>query len=466
MAHATPAARAGQVCGLAAQLARAPGLPFAELLPDDQVRHALRAEAVSYRDRLFSPLVTLWVFLSQCLDPDHSCRAAVARFLAWRAARDQSAASADPSAYDKARHRLPEGVLARLARQAGRRAQDEAPQAWRWHGRPVKVIDGTTVSMPDTPANQQSFPQPGTQQLGTGFPLARMVVLFALAVGTALDAALGPYRGRQTGETALFHTLHHGLEGGDILLADRYYSSYWELALARRGGWDLVSRLHQRRRPDFRRGRRLGREDHVVRWAKPKRPSWLDEATYAALPDELAVREVRVRVRHRGFRTRVLVVVTTLLDAAEFPAQDVALLYRVRWYAELDLRALKQTMQMDVLRCHSPEMVRKEVWAHLLAYNLLRGLLARTALAVGLLPWELSFKGALQAVSAFTGVLWAAAAGELVGLYVRLLTMLLRHRVADRPNRYEPRARKRRPKKFPPLTEPRAKARARLAAAS
>jgi hypothetical protein len=465
MAHATPASSSCQVRRLAEQFAQAPGLPFAHLLPDEEVEQALRDQALSWRVRLFTPVVTLWVFLSQVLEPDSSCRAAVARFLAWRAARGQPAASADPSAYAKARQRLPEEVLARLTRDTGRRAQDDAPAAWRWHGRNVKVVDGATASMPDTPANQQAYPQPGSQQPGVGFPLLRLVVVFALAVGTALDAALGRYQGKQTGETALFHSLQDHLEPGDLLLADRYYSSYWELALARRGGWDLVSRLHQRRRADFRRGQRLGREDHLVCWRKPPRPEWLDEATYAALPAEMAVREVRVWVRQPGYRTRVLVVVTTLLDASSFPAAELALLYRLRWYAEIDLRSLKQTLQMDVLRCHSPEMVRKEVWAHLLGYNLLRGLMAQTALAAGLLPWQLSFKGAVQSVAAFAAVLWCASEEALEELYGRLLRMLLTHRVGDRPHRYEPRRRKRRPKPYPLLNEPREQARARLAAA-
>jgi hypothetical protein len=373
VAHPTPSRRARQLGQLRQHLHQAPGLPFADLLTAEQIETALRDEAVSFRDRLFSPLVTLWAFLSQVLDPDHSCRAAVARFLAWRAARGLAPGPADTGAYCKACLRLPEGVLARLTRATGRQPQDQAPDSWRWNGRAVKVVDGTTVSMPDTAANQKEFPQSRSQKPGVGFPIARLVVLFSLAVGTALDAALGRYRGKQTGETALFHTLHAHLEPGDVLRADRYYGSYWEIALARGRGADVVCRLHQRRRADFRRGRRLGREDHIVRWAKPKRPDWMDEATYAALPATLAVREVRVRVRHPGFRTRALVVVTTLLDTEEFPRQDVAVLYRMRWLAELDLRSLKQTLQMDVLRCQSPAMVRKEVWAHLLAYDLVAG---------------------------------------------------------------------------------------------
>jgi hypothetical protein len=256
--------------------------------------------------------------------------------------------------------------------------------------------------------------------------------------------------------------VHSNLQPGDLLLADRYYGSYWELALARRRGADLISRLHQRRRADFRRGQRLGPEDHVVFWRKPPRPEWMDEATYAALPAELAVREVRVRVPYPGFRTRVLVVVTTVLDPQELPGAEVAVLYRARWLAELDLRALKQTLQMDILRGQTPEMVQKEIWAHLLAYNLLRGRMAEAALSAGLVPLEVSFKGALQTVQAFAAVLWTASAEELEELSQRLRAAIAQHRVGDRPNRCEPRACKRRPKEYPRLNEPRPQARARL----
>jgi len=462
MAHATSSPHARQVGQLRQRLAHAPALPFAELLPQGLAEQVIRDQKVSFRERLFSPLVTLWVFLSQVLDADHSCRQAVARFLAWRTAQGLAPCSTDTGAYCKARSRLPEAVLTRLTRTTGRQAQERAPAPWRWNNYTLKVVDGSTVSMPDTPANQKAFPQARSQKAGVGFPIARLVVLFSLAVGTVLDAALGRYQGKQTGETALFHGLHDNLEAGDLLLADRGFASYWELALVRQRGAHLVSRLHQGRRVDFRTGRRLGRADHRVEWAKPQRPSWMDKETYAALPASQTVRELRVRVRAAGFRVHVLVVVTTLLDAVEMPAQDVALLYRMRWYAELDLRALKQTMQMDILRGQSPEMVRKEVWAHLLAYNLLRGLMARAAEEAGLLPLQVSFKGALQLVQAFAAVLWMAEVEELVEIMRRLREALREHRVGDRPNRYEPRRRKRRPKHYPPLNESRQQARARL----
>lgn len=466
MPQPTSTRRSRQVGQLRHQIAHAPALPFRELLPGDLAEQAIRDEKVSFRDRLFCPLVTLWVFLSQVLDPDHSCRAAVARFLAWRTAQGLAPCSADPSAYNKARQRLPQGVLTRLTRLTGRQAQDHAPAPWRWNGRTLKVVDGSTVSMPDSPANQKAFPQARTQKAGVGFPIARLVVLFSLAVGTVLDAALGRYQGKHTGETALWHSLYDNLEPDDLLLADRYYSSFWELALTRQRGADRVCRLHQRRRADFRSGRRLGRDDHIVLWSKPPRPQWLDQATYAALPATLAVRELRVWVGAAGFRTKMLVGATTLLDAAAFASADVAVLYRMRWYAELDLRSLKQTLQMDILRCESPQMVQKEVWAHLLAYNLLRGQMARAAEEGGLLPLQISFKGALQVVNALASLLWTAAVAEIAEILRRLRAAMRSHRVGQRCNRYEPRARKRRAKHYPLLNESRRDARSRLGANS
>jgi hypothetical protein len=462
MAHATAEPPCRTVARLRQYFANAPRLPFADLLDAQQVEQALVAEQVSFRDRLFAPLVTLWTFLSQVFDPDHSCRAAVARFLAWRTAQQLPACSADTSAYCKARQRLPEGVLSRLTRSSGAQVQQQAPHAWRWKGRPVKIVDGTTVSMPDTPANQQEYPQSRSQKPGLGFPVLRLVVLFALAVGTVLDAALGRCQGKQTGETSLFHTLHDNLQPDDLVLADRHFGSWWELALVRQRGADLISRLNARRRADFRRGQRLGPNDHVVAWPRPPRPDWMDAATYAALPATLAVREVRVRVLARGLRTRVLVVVTTVTDPNVLSAEDIALLYRVRWLAELDLRSLKQTLGMDVLRCQTPEMVRKEVWAHLLGYNLIRGQMAAAARQAGVIPFQLSFAGALQAVNAFAVLLYAVAAEALEEVRNRLRVLIASHRVGKRRRRCEPRRRKRRPKAYPLLTEPREKARKRL----
>lgn len=463
MSHRIPTPRARQVGALQRQFAQAPELSFAPLLDAEVVRQALRDEKVGFRDRLFSPLVTLGVFLSQVLDPDHSCRQAVARLLAYRLAHRQPPCSTNTAAYCRARQRLPESVLARLTRVSGWRPLEEAPVPWLWRGRDVKVVDGTTVSMPDTPAHQKAFPQSRSQKPGLGFPIARLVVLFCLAVATVLDAALGPYQGQQTGETALFRQLHDRLFWGAVLLGDRSCCSFFEMALAWQRGVDVVFRMHQCRRVDVRTGRRLGRGDRVVVWAKPQRPAWMDAETYQQIPDTLVVREVRVRVAQVGFRTESLVVTTTLTDPAEVNAADIAGLYRARWQAELELRSLKETMQMDVLRGQGPAMVRKEVWAHLLVYNLIRTLIAQAACEHKVPPLEVSFKGALQTLNAFAPYLLTADLCALEALCHAVLRALVSHRVGNRPDRYEPRAQKRRPKSYALLNKPRDQARALLA---
>jgi hypothetical protein len=284
----------------------------------------------------------------------------------------------------------------------------------------------------------------------------------ALATGGLSGAAFGPYLGKSQGEPALLRTLLARLRPGDILLGDRYYGSYWLVALAQQLGVDVVFRQHQRRTCDFRRGVHLGRQDHVVVWAKPKRPEWLEEATYQSLPETLTVRELRVPVAVPGYRTKDVTIVTTLVDAQAYPKEDVADLYRARWHVELDLRAIKTHLHMDILRCKTPSMVRKEIWAHFLAYNLTRRVLAAAAVEKGVCPRFLSFLGAVQTLNEFRWLLITAAA-EVRGVYVRALGVAIAsHGVGDRPERCEPRAVKRRPKSQRYLNQPRAAARAKL----
>jgi hypothetical protein len=462
MSQFTAAWMLRQVKSLWRQFAQIPGLPFREVLATEQVDAALQAEEVESCDCVSTPLTTVRMLLAQALDPDPSLRQAVSRLLAEEAMAGRGHISANTGAYSQARHRLPEGVLKRLTRQSGHTLLRQAPAAWRWKGRNVKIADGTTVSMPDTPANQAAYPQPPNEKPGLGFPLARLLVIFSLAVGTVLEAAVGPFAGKQTGETALLRSLHDQLNEGDILLSDRYFCSYFELALLRQRAIDAVMRLHQRRPVDFRTGRRLGQEDQLVVWTKPKRPEWLDEATYQQLPDTLELRIVRLRVPQRGFRTKTIVVATTLNDPTVASRTDLTDLYRMRWHAELDLRSLKQTLQMGILRGKTPAMVRKEVWAHFLAYNLIRTIMAQAALRHQVLPREILFKGALQTLLALAPHLLVAAIDELPELVDRLLVAIAQHRVGDRPDRYEPRARKRRYDNFMHLKPPRAEAKALL----
>jgi hypothetical protein len=316
--------------------------------------------------------------------------------------------------------------------------------------------------MPDTPANQQAYPQARTQKPGVGFPIARLVTLFSLASGAVLDMAVGKYRGKGTGEPSLLRQLLSRLQPDSVLLGDRYYCNYWTSAMLDNGGVHGVFRLHQRRPVDFRTGWRLGADDHVVVWKRPPRPAWMSQTDYNQLAEELAIREVRVRVPQRGFRVREVIVATTLLDPREAPARQLAQLFRARWHAELHLRSLKVVLGMDVLRCKTPEMVRKELWMHLLVYNLVRELLAQAAERVSLEPHELSFKGALQTLNRFQELLTLTSADRWPELFDELLRAVAAHRVADRPNRYEPRAVKRRPKCATLLNMPRDVARKRL----
>jgi hypothetical protein len=349
----------------------------------------------------------------------------------------------------------------RLVRETGPELHDRSPAAWRCKGRCVPIADGTTGSMPDPPANQEAYPQPASQQPGLGFPLARLVVVFSLACGTVLAAAWGRSPGKPTGANSLLRTRADALEAGAVLLADRSFGGWFDRALGRRRGVEVVVRLQQLRRCDLRRGRRLGPGEHGVAWPQPPRPAWMDQATYPALPGELERRAVRVRVRPRGFRTQALVVGTTLRAAVAYAAADRADLYRLRGHAALDRRSRKETLGMGVLRCKAPALVRKEVWAHLLGYNLLRVVMAQAAAACGADPRALRFPGAVPALTVFAERLWEARGKTAEELYAWLRFGSGAHPVGDRPDRVEPRARPRRPQEYPVRTEPRAKARKR-----
>lgn len=452
-----------QVQSYRRRLAQSSRSPIAQLLPLAEVDEAVAAERCSFRERIFTPAITIWIFLGQVLDPDHSCRQAVLRFVAWLSALGRSRCSSETGAYCRARQRLPEGVLARLARSRGSALEEQSPHDWHWFGRRVRTADGTTVSMPDTGANQRAYPQPRTQKPGLGFPIMRVVVIFSLSVGSVLEAAFNPYSGKETGETGMLRALLYFLRHGDLLLGDRYFANYWIIALAWCLGIDVVFRQHQLRKVDFRRGRRLGKDDHLITWTKPKRPRWMIPGIYAAVPAMLTLREVRLRIPKGKNRTREIVVVSTLLDAGRYPKGELEALYHLRWQAELHLRSLKTTLQMDILRCKTPEMVRKELWAHLLIYNLIRMAMAQAAQSQpNRRPWQISFKGALQALSAFGGFWPVGQLADPDAYYTDMLRAIAEHRVGHRPDRVEPRAKKRRPKPLPLLTEPRPQAQARL----
>lgn len=446
------------------------GLPFSDALCERRIEQAFAAEGIAFgksdeEEAVYTPAVTLWAFLSQMLHSgvERSCVAAVARVAVLWAMMGKKICDGNTGAYCRARHKLTEEVLDRLTREVAEACEQQVQPDWLWHGRHVWLVDGTTVSMPDTPENQAVYPQHTAQQPGLGFPILRLVALISLATGMLRDVALGPYAGKETGEPALLRQLFARLQPGDVVLADRCYCGWFLIVLLQELGVDVVVRLHQLREADFRRGDRLGKGDHLAEWPRPARPDWMDEATYARMPAHLTVREIAVQVQEPGFRTESFVVVTTLIDAQEHPRQAVAQLYHQRWLVELDIRSIKSQLSLDVLRCKTPAMVHKELRTGLLAYNLIRQTMLQAAVDAKCSPRSLSFTAALQLLAAVELV--AVLTDGDLGLLIRLhREHIASHRVGNRSGRIEPRAIKRRPKPHDLLTEPRATARARLLA--
>jgi putative transposase len=446
------------------QLQQAPELPFSDLLRPERVVGALAALGITFRDRIYTPVTTLWMFLSQVLSADHSCQDAVARLMAWRVARGKPRCSTDTASYCEARKRLPKELLRQLTRDVAGEMEQRAEQEWLWKGRPVKIVDGCTAMMADTPTNQAAYPQNSEQKPGLGFPIARLVVVFSLATAAVLEAVVAPTVGKKMGETTLFRGLLAFFRTGDILLGDRLFAGFRDLAECLRHGVDVVARQHSTRCTDFRRGRWLGTRDHVVTWRRP--PFHKDRFTreeWERLPLELQIRELRYRVTQPGFRPEEITIVTTLLDVAVYSAEEIAVLYRERWHCELDIRSLKSSLQMGHLRCKTPGMVEREIWAHLLAYNLIRETAAEAARQHRALPRRLSFHGAVQLINAFATYLPACPQRREL-LWKELLAAIATMPVGNRPNRIEPRKLKKRKSKYTYLTRPRNEERRRLCA--
>lgn len=444
-----------------------PGLPFSEALSEQRLEQAFAEEGIGSHNEdpevVYTPAVTLWAFLSQMLHcgAQRSCVAAVARVAVLWATLGRKICGGNTGAYCRARHKLTEAILQRLTREVADACQQQVPRKWLWHDRHVWLVDGTMVSMPDTPENQAVYPQSKAQASGVGFPLLRLVTLISLATGMLRDVALGPFAGKESGETALLRQLFARLQPGEVVLADRYYCGWFLIALLQELKLDVVVRLHHRREADFRRGERLGKGDHLVEWPRPAQPAWMDDATYDRMPGNLRIREVEVQIEEAGYRTRSLVIVTTLTDAQEYSREELAELYHQRWLVELDIRSIKSTLSLDVLRCKTPPMVHKELRAGLLAYNLIRQTMLQAARAAGCSPRALSFTAALQTL-AVLGLIATLSDGDLTLLLELRQKQVASHRVGNRPGRVEPRALKRRPKPHDLLNEPRAAARARL----
>ena len=445
--------RAQQQRRVRSQVQNGDSYAFFNLLTGPELLDTVESVLPPHRERQFPPTETLSMFLAQALNADRSCQKAVNEATVKRLAAGLAPCSTHTGAYCRARKRLPTQMVQTLAGYVGKYVAAHAPQAWHWRGRPVRLVDGTTLVMPDTPANQAEYPQPKSQKPGLGFPLCRMVGLVCLGSGALLNAAIGRCQGKGADEQTLLRSIRGTLEHGDLLLGDALYATYFLLCTLRERGIDAVFQQHgaRQRTTDFRLGQRLGVRDHLIVLTKPHvKPDWMSQADYEQAPQSLTVRELRT-----GGKT----LVTTLTCPKQTSKAALKSLYDSRWNIELDLRNIKTTLGMERLSCQTPAMAIKEIWVYLLAYNLIRLMMAQAALLARRLPRQLSFKHTVQ-----IWIAWTEHANQfddddkLDGLFV----LIAQQRVGDRPGRIEPRALKRRPRPYPLLTKPRAAARAHV----
>ncbi|MGA7978966.1 MAG: IS4 family transposase [Chromatiaceae bacterium] len=448
--HANQLTKALQQERVRAHAGQSDAYAFFNLLTGPQLLERVEALLPDHRERVFAPTETLAMFLAQALSGDGSCREAVNDAAVKRLLGGLSPCSTNTSAYCQARARLPVTMVSTLALQAGELITAGAPPWWHWRGRRVRLVDGATVTLADTPENQAAYPQPSSQQPGLGFPICRLVALLCLGSGALLAAASGPCEGKGSDEHSLLREILDAVQSGDILLGDALFATYFLLCELVRAGVDGVFEQHgaRKRCTDFSQGERLGVRDHLIVLTKPKeKPEWMSQYEYDQAPSTLMVRELQAGGK---------ILVTTFLCPKETPKGVIKALYRQRWHVELDLRNIKTTLGMEQLRCKTPEMAIKELWVYLLAYNLIRLLMAQAAWLSDQIPRQLSFKHTVQ-----IWIAWQQRAGSTDDAVTinALLVLIAQPRVGLRPGRIEPRARKRRPKPFPLLTKPRPVAR-------
>lgn len=441
------------------------GLPFAEILTGETIERVFTQHNGLFAEKdIFSTPIVLWAFLAQVLrgGKGAACAAAVADIATYLQQTGGRAPSGDTGDYCRARSKLDSAALRELTIEVAQRMEEKAQGAWLWHGWHAKLIDGFTFTMPDTAENQEEFPQSKNQRPGAGFPIARACAVLSLATAAIHDLNIGPYQGKQTGETALLRDILSCLKTGDVAVFDRYYCSFMMLALLELRGVHFCTRVHQLRPVDFRQGRRLGKDDHLITWLRPPRPAWMSEELYAQVPETMTLRELRFEVTVSGRQTEPLIVVTSLTDPVAYPKEDIAELYGFRWNAELDIRDIKQTLGLDHVRCKTPDMVLRELWVTLLGYNLIRKLIATAAAVHGQQPRQLGFTLGCQTILSAWMLLATGACRHERRLWRLALQRIAANQVANRPGRIEPRMLKRRCPRYPLMHDPRRKLRQAL----
>ena len=432
-------------------------LPFGNVLSADRIREIFAEQNVlfGYGDNdLWNTGLTLWSFIGQVLHDgkQSSCNAAVTHATRYMLEHGMKPPGPDSGEYCRARHKLNAKVLRQLVRETTEKMSLATPEHWLWQGKNVKLVDGFTFTMPDTPDNQEEFPQLDLQKPGVGFPIARVCVVLSLATASIEDVAIGPYAGKETGETALLRKVLDSFKSGDVLLADRYFCSFFMLAILQSRGIDVCMSLHQLRKVDHSKVKWLGNNDYIDIWHRPQRAKWMSQELYDSIPEKMEIRVVTFNATADN-QTEPLNVVTTLLDPEKYPAREIGKLYGYRWHVELDIHAIKQSLNLDHLRCKSPDMIRREFWTTLLAYNMVRVACAQAAFVHEKLPRQMSFTIACNTLLSQ----WFLPPKESIReeLGQRFLYQIACGEVGKRPGRIEPRVIKRRPNRYSLMTKPR-----------
>ena len=419
------------------------------LLPAEGLRQIVQDIGLTYRTRVFTPVATVWLWLKQRLKPGTGCRQVVAQAFARGLVEGHDPVSTDCSAYCRARGRLPEELVERANTQVAQQVDDASH--YQAFGRPAYVVDGTTAKAADTEENQEEYPQPTSQKPGCGFPSIRIVGVFSLATGVLRHLDMGPLA---KSELALFYTLWSKLPENAILIGDRYFGCFMNIALLLARGIDTIMRVNAGRKVDFRQCHtRLGKGDALFEWTRPSVCPWLSKRLRLSAPKTMLVRVIRYTIRMPGFRSEKVLLATTLLDPKAYPAHEIAQIYGRRWQVELDIRDIKTTLGMEFINVQSPAMVRKEIWMHMLGYNLARSIMQQACALTDLPVEEASFKGSLSIITAMADTLGTRQLTP--EMYERMLRGIAQARLRRRPNRSEPRAIKRRKKDYPMLTRKR-----------
>lgn len=432
-------------------------LAFGNVLSADRIREMFADSDALFgygENDFWNTGVTLWSFICQVLQDgkQSSCNAAVTNATRYMLEHGMDPPGPDSGEYCRARNKLNVKVLRQIVCDIASKMSHLSPCGWLWHGKDVKLVDGFTFTMPDTPENQHEFPQSKTQKPGVGFPIARACAVLSLANACIHNVAIGPYAGKETGETALLRQVLNCFKPGDVMLADRYFCSFFMLAILKSRNVDVCMRLHQLRKTDLSKVKWLGENDYIDIWQKPQRAKWMSQQLYDSLPEKMEIRVVTFSAKSKDQKEQ-LNVVTTLVDGKEYPAEEIGRLYGYRWHVELDIFSIKQSLNLDHLRCKSPDMIRREFWATLLAYNMVRLVCAQAAFVYDKLARRMSFTIACNTLISQ----WLMPPDEFIRreLNRHNLYQIASCEVGNRPGRIEPRVIKRRLKSYSLMTKPR-----------